>query len=370
MDKLNYTIPCLFGLESLVGNQLKRLGAEDIRVENGRVQFSGTLEDMARANLWIRSGERVLIKVGEFPAKSFTELFDQVIELPWENFIPKDGEFPVKGHALHSQLHSVPDCQSIIKKAIVERLKRHYKVSWFEETGSKYQIQFSIMKDIATLYIDTSGAGLHKRGYRAVSGGAPLRETLAAAMVELTRYRGREMFCDPFCGSGTILIEAAMIAQNRAPGLYRHFAAEKWPLLDAKTWKDLRLEAKSKMFDRPFTLWGGDTDASVLSIARSNAMKAGVAQYIKFEKANACSFTPPAESGIALSNPPYGERLLDQQAAQELYKGYGKVMRALPNWQSYVITSEPEFERFYGKRATKRRKLYNGMIKCELFMYY
>ncbi len=369
MEQLNYTIPCLFGVESVVGNQLKRLNINNISVENGRVQFSGNIRDMARANLWVRSGERVLIKLGEFPARTFTELFDNVLELPWESFIPKDGEFPVKGHALHSQLHSVPDCQSIIKKAVVERLKRHYHLSWFEETGSKYQIQFSIMKDIATLYIDTSGAGLHKRGYRAISGGAPLRETLAAAMVELTHYRGREVFCDPFCGSGTILIEAAMIAQNRAPGLYRHFAAEKWNLLPPQAWKELRAEAKEKMFDRPFVLRGGDTDPSVLDIARSNALKAGVAQYIKFEKANACSFTPPAESGIILTNPPYGERLLDQQAAQELYRGFGKVMRNYPKWKSYVITSEPEFERFYGKRAAKRRKLYNGMIKCELFMY-
>ena len=369
MEQLHYTIPCLFGLESVVGNQLKRLDMADIRVENGRVQFSGNLRDMARANLWVRSGERVLIKLGEFPARSFSELFDNVASLPWENFIPKDGEFPVKGHALHSALHSVPDCQSIIKKAVVERLKSKYHLSWFEESGSKYQIQFSIMKDIAALYLYTSGAGLHKRGYRAVSGGAPLRETLAAAMVELTRYRGREVFCDPFCGSGTILIEAAMIAQNRAPGLYRRFAAEYWPMLPPEAWKELRREAKGKMFDRPFTLWGGDCDPSVLEVARSNAMKAGVAQYIKFEKKDACSFTPPAESGIVLTNPPYGERLLDLQAARELYRGFGKVMREHPKWQSYVITSDEDFERFYGKRAAKRRKLYNGMIKCELFMY-
>ncbi len=369
MEKLNYTVPCLFGVESIVGNQLKHLNMENVQIENGRVQFSGNIRDMARANLWIRSGERVLIKLGEFPVKSFTELFDHVIALPWENFIPKNGAFPVKGHALHSQLHSVPDCQSIIKKAIVERLKRHYHISWFEESGSKYQVQFSIMKDVATLYLDTSGAGLHKRGYRAVSGGAPLRETLAAAMVELSRYRGREFFCDPFCGSGTILIEAAMIAQNRAPGLYRHFSAEKWNLLPEQAWKELREEAKSKTFNRDFTLWGGDIDESVLDIARSNALKAGVAQYIKFEKANACSFSPSSEEGIALTNPPYGERLLDQREAEQLYIKYGKVMRSKAKWKSNIITSHPEFERFYGKRAAKRRKLYNGMIKCELFMY-
>ncbi|MBR5542671.1 MAG: class I SAM-dependent RNA methyltransferase [Oscillospiraceae bacterium] len=370
MENFTFCVPTLFGLEGICAKELKSLNLSDVKAENGRVFFRGTMSDMALANIWLRTGERVLLVVGSFRATTFTELFEGVKSLPWESFIPKDGEFPVKGHSLNSKLFSVPDCQGIIKKAVVERLKSKYFLSWFEETGSKYQIQFSLMNDIATLYIDTSGAGLHKRGYRAISGAAPLRETLAAAMVTLSKYRGREFFCDPFCGSGTILIEAAMIAENRAPGLLRRFAAEKWGICPASDWHSHRETAKTKTFSREFELWGGDVDPEAISLAKSNAKKAGVDKFITFEKTDARSFSPSKSSGICLANPPYGERLMEIRDAERLYRDFGRVMNELHDFNSYIITSHPEFEHFYGKKATKRRKLYNGMIKCEFYMYF
>ncbi|MBQ3055538.1 MAG: class I SAM-dependent RNA methyltransferase [Oscillospiraceae bacterium] len=370
MEKINFTVPCLFGLEGIVGNELRRLNVSDVAPENGRVHFCGTMEDLVRANLWVRSGERVLVRLGTFRADTFDALFEGTKALPWERWIPKDGAFPVKGHSLQSKLFSIPDCQKIVKKAIVERLKATYHVNWLEETGSKYTVQFSIMKDEAVLYLDTSGAGLHKRGYRANANEAPLRETLAAAMVTLSKYRGREYFCDPFCGSGTILIEAAMIAQNRAPGLYRNFAAESWACVPQQMWDQARAEAKEKIFRRDFTLWGGDVDDRALSTARSNARKAGVAQYIRFEHADAKMFHPEQESGIIVCNPPYGERMLDLKQTEQLYREFGATMKQNPGYQLYLISSHAEFERFYGKRAAKRRKLYNGMIKCEFYQYY
>ncbi|MBE6966549.1 MAG: class I SAM-dependent RNA methyltransferase [Ruminococcaceae bacterium] len=370
MDRFNFCVPTLFGLEGIASKELTKLGLSDVRAENGRVTFNGTLQDMALANIWLRTGERVLLTLGSFRATTFTELFEGVKALPWELFIPKAGAFPVKGHSLKSTLFSVPDCQSIIKKAVVERLRQKYSLSWFEETGSKYQIQFSIMNDTATLYLDTTGAGLHKRGYRAVAGAAPLRETLAAAMVQLSKYRGREFFCDPFCGSGTILIEAAMIAENRAPGLLRRFSAENWEISPREHWHSLRESAKSKMFSRDFELWGGDIDEAAVSLAKSNAKKAGVDKFITFETSDARNFKPRHNNGILVSNPPYGERLLEQRDAERIYKDFGNAMKAFPDFSSYVITSHPEFEHFYGKKAVKRRKLYNGMIKCEFYMYF
>ncbi|MBR5479571.1 MAG: class I SAM-dependent RNA methyltransferase [Clostridia bacterium] len=370
MKNLTFAIPCLFGLEGIVGNECKRLNLANIKVENGRVLFTGDFEDMAKANLWIRSGERILIRLAEFPCKSFSELFDNVKAIRWENFIPKEGAFPVKGYALHSQLHSVPDCQSIVKKAVVERLKDAYHLSWFAETGAKYQIQFGILNDVASIYLDTSGPGLHKRGYRARANDAPLRETLAAGMVDIARYRGREVVYDPFCGSGTILIEAAMIAQNRAPGLYRRFAAESWESSDSNMWASLRSEAKNKIFKRDFRLIGSDIDENALKIAMGNAAKAGVAEYVRFKNCDVLKWQPESESGIVITNPPYGERLLDVQKAEALYRTLGQVMRRNPNFPTYIISSHQELPRLYGRNPTKRRKLYNGMIKCEYYMYY
>ena len=276
MKPFTYVIPCLFGLEGLVGDEVRRLGLEDVQVENGRVLCRGTGADLPRLNLNLRCGERVLLRLAEFSARSFEALFQGAAAVPWEDFVPRDGQFPVKGHALDSQLHSVPDCQRIVKKAAAERLGRVYGLSRLPETGAKYQIQFAIMKDRCTLYLDTTGPGLHKRGYRAVGVEAPLRETLAAAMVILSRYRGKDPFRDPFCGSGTIAIEAALIAKNRAPGLERSFDAQKWRWLEGKYWLSAAGEAMDREFDGKYDIWGGDIDPKAVRNARENAVKAGV----------------------------------------------------------------------------------------------
>ncbi len=257
---MTLTVPCLFGLESLVADEMKRLNLQEVRAENGRVHCLGTQADIARLNMNLRCGARVLMELGSFPAKDFEALFQGVYALPWEDYIPKDGEFPVKGYSLNSQLHSVPACQAIVKKASAKRLGEKYGMEMLPETGSRYQLQFAIVRDVATVYLDTSGEGLYKRGYRAQGVVAPLRETLAAALVTLSRYRGRDPFCDPFCGSGTIAIEAALIAKNRAPGLNRSFSAQKWKNMDAKLWQDAAQEARDREFHGTYDIWGGDVD--------------------------------------------------------------------------------------------------------------
>lgn len=367
---LQMCVPSLFGLEGLVSDELKRLNMKDVRAENGRVLFSGDAVDIARANINLRTGERVLIIAGETRAETFDMLFEGVKNMPWENYIPMDGAFPVKGHALNSALHSIPDCQSIIKKAIVDRLKAKYKVEWFKETGAKYQVQFAIMHDTAVLYIDTSGAGLHKRGYRPVGNAAPLRETLAAALVKLSRYRGKEEFCDPFCGSGTIPIEAALAALNRAPGLSRSFAAQSWVWLDKKSWLAASQEARDKEFRGSYNIWGGDIDPASIKIAAENAKRAGVSEHVRFEVAEAAEFARETVGGIIVTNPPYGERVMERQEAERIYRKFGVAVKTLDNWKLYILSSHTEFERTFGKSAVKKRKLYNGMIKCDLFMYY
>ena len=365
----NMSVPCLFGLEGLAADELKRLDMQDVQAENGRVLFSGEKEDIARANINLRTGERVLLVVGETPAESFDMLFEGVKNMPWENFIPVNGAFPVKGHSLNSKLHSVPDCQSIIKKAVVERLKLKYKTEWFEETGPKYQIQFAIMKDMATLYIDTSGTGLHKRGYRPAGNAAPLRETLAAAMVKLTRYRGREPVCDPFCGSGTIAIEAALMALNRAPGLARNFDAQKWVWLNKDVWEKAIEEARDREYRGDYDIWGGDVDPKAIDISRENARRAGVQDYVRFEVTDAADFRSDKTGGLIITNPPYGERVMERSEAERIYRQFGSATRELKDWKMYILSSHTEFERTFGKQADKKRKLYNGMIKCDLFMY-
>ena len=363
-------VPALFGLEGLVADELKRLGMNGVRAENGRVLFSGGMADIARSNMGLATGERVLLVVGETRAETFDMLFEGVRAMPWETFIPIDGAFPVKGHALESKLHSIPDCQSIIKKAVVERLKSKYKVAWLQETGAKYQLQFAIMKDVATLYIDTSGQGLHKRGYRPVGNAAPLRETLAAAMVRLARYRGKEEFCDPFCGSGTLPIEAALAATNRAPGLYRAFAAQSFKWLDTSVWDTAKAEFRDKEYHGSYSIWGGDIDPESVSIARDNARRAGVSEYVSFEVAEAADFKHSAPGGLIVTNPPYGERVMEHQEAERIYKKFGAAVKSLEDWKLYILSSHTEFERAFGKTAVKKRKLYNGMIKCDLYMYY
>ena len=368
--ELTMCCPTLFGLEGIVADELRFGGKlSEVHAENGRVLFEGDETTLAWANLNLRCAERVLIRLGVFPAKTFDQLFEGVRALPWEQFIPKDGAFPVKGHRLNSTLHSIPDCQKIIKKAIVSRLGDCYHQSWFEENGAKYQVQFAIMRDTAELYLDTSGAGLHKRGYRANSNAAPLRETLAAALVKIARWRGREPFLDPFCGSGTIAIEAAMIAQRRAPGLMRAFDAEKWSCLDAAVWRQAREDAigiadGSARFD----IVGSDIDPACVQLSMENARKAGVANTVFFEQTDATkrNYT---QSGVLIANPPYGERLLDLKEAEALYQKLG-IAIGTSQMKQYILSSDPLFERCFGKKADKRRKLYNGMIKCELHMYF
>jgi len=343
---------------------------DSVKAENGRVLFSGNERDIATANINIRTGERVLLVAGEGRADSFDMLFELVKAMEWERYIPVDGAFPVKGHSLNSKLVSLPDCQRIIKKAVVERLKSRYKLTWLKETGEEYQIQFRIMGDVASLYIDTSGVGLHKRGYRPVGNEAPLRETLAAAIVKLSRYRGREPVCDPFCGSGTIPIEAALAALNRAPGLNRSYAAQKWPWLDGKIWDSAVEEAKSREYRGDYDIYGGDVDPKNIAIAAENAKRAGVGDYIRFEAADAAMFSRNDTGGMIMSNPPFGERVMLPSEAEEIYRKFGAAYHKLTSWKAYILSSHTEFERAFGKKAVKKRKLYNGMIKCDLFMYF
>ena len=369
-EKLELIIPTLFGLEGPCGNELRRLGLEGVRGENGRVRCAARPGDIPRVNLNLRTGERVLLAVGEYDAPDFDALFEGCRALPWEDFIPKDGAFPVKGYSLNSQLHAVPACQAVLKKAVAARLGEKYGLETLPETGALYQIQFSILHDHVTLMLDTTGPGLHKRGYRAVGVAAPLRETLAAALVLLSRYRGRDPFCDPFCGSGTIPIEAALIAKNRAPGLDRSFSAQRWRWLDSGLWLEAAGEAMDKEYHGAYDIWGGDMDPKAVAIARSNAEKAGVADTVRFSVADAAAFHREEPHGRIVTNPPYGERILEKKEAEGLYRAFGQAVRGLPaGWEVSVLSSHTEFEWTFGRTADKKRKLYNGMLKCDLFSY-
>ncbi len=368
--KLDLCMPCLFGLEGPLGNELRHMGMDSVAPENGRVRFSSDGLGMARANIRSRFGERVLIELGQFHAPSFEELFEGVRALPLERFIPKNGRFPVKGYSLDSALHSVPDCQKIIKKAAAERLKAAYGLNWCPEDGTLYQIQFSIMKDQAVIYLDTTGTGLHKRGYRPDQVAAPLRETLAAAMVDIAGYRGKGDFCDPFCGSGTIAIEAALAAKNRAPGLNRRFSAEDWTCFNSGIWQKIREEARAREFSGQYHIFAADIDPKAVAISRANAARAGVADIISFETADATEFSRKTQGGVIVTNPPYGERLMERREAEDLYRAFGAAFRETENWRLHLLSSHTEFERTFGKTADKKRKLYNGMIKCDLFIYH
>ena len=370
MKELTFAIPTLFGLEGLCADELRRLGLPEVRADNGRVTCGGTAADLPRLNLNLRTGERVLLVLGTFPARTFDQLFEGVRALPWEDFIPREGQFPVKGHSLNSQLHAVPACQAIVKKAAAARLGEKYGLNTLPETGALYQIQFSLMGDVATLMLDTSGAGLHKRGYRAQGVAAPLRETLAAAMVLLSRYRGRDPLCDPFCGSGTIPIEAALIAKNRAPGLNRTFSAQKWAFVDKKLWLQAADEAMDKEFHGDYEIWGGDLDPAAVELARHNAALAEVDDVVRFDVDDARTFHWGGLYGRVVTNPPYGERIMERKEAEELYRAFGRAWSKFPEgWKLYLLSSHTEFERTFGKKADKKRKLYNGMLKCDLFMY-
>ena len=367
---LQFAIPCLLGLESLVGDEVKKLGLADVRVENGRVLCRGEERDLARLNINLRCGARVLLVLASFRATDFETLFQGTRAVRWEDWIPREGEFPVTGYSINSTLHSVPACQSIVKKAVVERLGTAYGLETLPETGKRYQIRFSIMKDEVMLCLDASGEGLYKRGYRAVGVAAPLKETLAAAMVKLSHYNGRDPFCDPFCGSGTICIEAALIAKNRAPGLNRTFAAQKWKVLPSEHWMTAVEEALDKEFDRTYDIWGGDIDPRAIDIARSNAEKAEVEDTVRFEVYDARRFYSTEPYGRVVTNPPYGERLMEKQEVSKLYGAFGHAVRLLPEgWKVSILSSHTEFEEVFGAKAKKKRKLYNGMLKCDLFMY-
>ena len=369
MTNLQFAAPCLFGLEGIAGDELRRLNVENVRVEDRRVLFTGDMDTLAKANICLRTGERVMIVLSQFQAKTFEELFQGVLHTNLEDFIPRDGQFPVKGHCLNSQLMSVSDCQAIIKKAASRRLGEKYGISWLPESGIKFQLHFTILNDQVTLSLDTSGPGLHKRGYRAVGNDAPLHETLAAGMVQLTRFRGREYFWDPFCGSGTIPIEAALIAKNRAPGLNRHFAAEEYPWMPQELWAQVKEEAKAKEFSGKYRILGSDNDPACVSLAFANARKAGVSGCVDFKDGDATKLDPPCDEGILVCNPPYGERMLEQHSAQRLYSALGRHLKFADKWKKYVITSEPEFEHYFGRRADKKRKFYNGKIKCDYYMF-
>ena len=361
--------PCMFGLESVLSGEVRRMGGENIVVTDGKVTFDGDEEIIARANLSLRTAERVLIKLGEFPARTFDELFEGTKALDFESFIGASDAFPVKGYSLNSVLKSIPDCQKIIKKAAVESLKQAYRVSWFDETGPVHQIQFSIFKDVATIMLDTSGTGLHKRGYRANANEAPIKETLAAGMLDIARVRQDTIFCDPFCGSGTILIEATTKALNIAPGLKRSFAVEKWGFLPDGVFEQERKRAFDLIRrDGNFIAYGMDVSSEAIELTRSNAKKAGISARIRLKTADIRDFVLPEEHTVVVTNPPYGERMLELSDARELYKLMGEHFTGDGNF--YIISPDEEFEEYYGKKAVKRRKLYNGMLRCQLFMYY
>jgi putative N6-adenine-specific DNA methylase len=359
-----------FGLEAVVARELKDLGYADQRVEDGRIRFTADPAAVCRANIRLHAASRMLLVVGEFEARDFGQLFDRTRDLPWEEWIPADAAFPVRGRSVRSQLHSVPDCQSIVKKAVVERLKSVYHRDWFDEAGPACAIDVSLLNDRATLTLDTSGDALHRRGYRTLVGAAPLRETLAAALVLLSYWNRDRPLVDPFCGSGTIPIEAALIGRNIAPGLARHFAAEEWPQFPKPLWEAARQEARDLIRPAlPVRILGHDRDARAIALARQHAAAAGVADDIHFQQQPLDEFRTSRPYGCLIANPPYGERLGEQREVDALYRAMGRAFAPLDTWSIYVLTSHQHFERLYGRRADRRRKLYNSNIACTYYQF-
>lgn len=360
-----------FGLEALVAQEIKKLGYSDPKVENGKVTFKADETAVCRTNLWLRTADRVRLKVGEFKATTFEELFEKTRKLPWAEIIPGHARFPVEGKSVKSTLFSVSDCQAIVKKAVVESMKKKYKKEWFEEEGPLYRIEVALLKDIVTLTIDTSGPGLHKRGYREDSGDAPLRENLAAAMIILSRWQPDAMLIDPLCGSGTIPIEAAYIGKNIAPGINRSFVSEAWQVIPRRKWKLAREEAHDlASYNQPLNITGTDINDRVLKTARKNAGRAELQNVIHFQKAALSELQTQKKYGKIICNPPYGERSGDLPDVLKLYKEMGKVFRKLDTWSFYVLTSYEDFEKVFGKKATKKRKLYNGNLKVNYYQYF
>jgi len=371
MAKIELIATAAFGLEAVVAREVRQLGYEDMVVENGKVIFKADEEAISRANLWLRTADRILLKVGEFEATTFEDLFEKTKALPWTDWLPVNAAFPVDGKSINSKLYSVPDCQAIVKKAVVEKMKQKYKRPWFEEDGPLYKIEVALLKDIATLTIDTSGPGLHKRGYRKLSAAAPLKETLAAAMVLLSRWFPDRAFIDPCCGSGTIPIEAAMIGLNMAPGLYRQFSAERWANLSPELWRRAREEAESLIKqDERLKITGTDIDEEVISLARYHARQAKVENQIHFQKRPLSQIGSQSKYGWVITNPPYGERLGELREAEALYKEMGTAFKNLDTWSFYVITSHPRFEELIGRKSDKKRKLYNGRIQCNFYQFF
>jgi putative N6-adenine-specific DNA methylase len=360
-----------FGLEAVVSRELKALGYEDQTVADGRVTFRAGPEAICRTNLWLRSAERVVIKIGEFEAADFGTLFDRCADLDWARWIPENGQFPVTGKSVRSQLHSVPDCQALVKKAIVEKLKQTHRVSWFAENGPLFAVQVSLLKDVATLTLDTTGPGLHKRGYRTLTGPSPLKETLAAALVQLSFWTAGRPLLDPCCGTGTIPIEAALWARNRAPGLSRQFAADDWPTLDRRLWQEARQEAQDRIVrSGPLAIMASDIDEASLAMARQHARRAGVDADLRFERRDFVDAAPPGDFGCLITNPPYGERSGDVEAAEELARAAGRVFSKLDTWSFYVLTALANFEQLCRRHVDRRRKLYNGRIACTYFQFH
>lgn len=371
MEEIELIATSTFGLEAVVKRELLSLGYEDLKVENGKITFKATEKDIPRVNLWLRSADRVLLKMGEFKATTFDELFERTKALPWDEWITEDGEFIVEGKSVNSQLFSISDCQAIVKKAVVEKLKTKYPRDWFEETGARFTIEVSLLKDVATLTIDTSGDGLHKRGYRVDSVEAPLKETLAAALVQLSYWNKNRLLIDPFCGSGTIPIEAAMIGKNIAPGLNRNFASEGWPRVDKRYWQDARREAWDLMLlDERLNIIASDIDEKAIKTAKKNAEVIGLEEDINFIRQDVRDLKIEEEYGVIITNPPYGERIGEKKEVEKLYIDIGNKFRKLDTFSIYVLTSNEDFEKLYGKPASRRRKLYNGRIKVDYYQYY
>lgn len=359
-----------FGIESITAKELRALGYEDLKIENGKVTFEGDEMDIAIANVHLRTAERVLIKMAEFEARSFEELFQGTKSVDWSEIIPKDGVMHVVGKSIKSTLHSVPDCQSIVKKAIIKSMSESYGIENFSEDGPVYKIEVAILKDVVTLTIDTSGVGLHKRGYRKQAGLAPLKETLAASMLLLSRYNHDFELVDPFCGSGTILIEAALIALNIAPGVNREFVCETWPTMPSNTFDMVREGARNAEKHKDIKLIGYDIDYRTLKVAMENAKKAGVDKYIQFQKRDFMEFSTSKKYGFVVSNPPYGERIGEKESLDRLYKHMGYIKEKLDGWDFNILTSFEPFEKIFGRKSTKNRKLYNGKIKCYYYQYF
>ncbi|MFC5603297.1 THUMP domain-containing class I SAM-dependent RNA methyltransferase [Sporosarcina koreensis] len=359
------------GLESIVADEVKELGFQT-KTENGKIYFEGDETAIAKTNMWLRVADRVRIIVGEFTATTFDDLFEQTKSLPWEQYLPVDAKFPVSGKSVKSTLYSTPDCQAIVKKAIVERLKSAYnRIGFLDETGPLFKLEVSILKDKVTLTIDSSGAGLHKRGYRVGQGDAPIKETMAAALVKLTRWNPDRPFVDPFCGSGTIAIEAAMIGQQIAPGYNRDFSSEQWPWMEQAIWDRVREEAEDlAKYDQPLDIQGFDVDPKMIKIAQQNAVEAGYMDLIRFEQRDVKDLTVEGLNGVLVGNPPYGERLGEIEEAEELARVVGHIMDRYPSWSVYMLSSLENFETMYGKKATKKRKLFNGFIRTDFYQFW